>query len=173
MATADVAINSVKPSGAALATNSRPMTVPAPGLLTTISGGPSSSAIARTKDRPITSVPPPDAKGTTTRIKALLFDWANAAGTPPLCRHLPKASWKMCTGRASLACPCLTRSKFLPRDGQSKSVQPLGIGHEQGLERVRMGRNTSQRVHQFTVVRDMRVIRMWPIQPPDTFVGEA
>ena len=70
--------SSVEPSGAAFATSRVPTSVPAPGLLSTITGTPSASANATAMRRACRSVPPPGVNGTTMRMGLLGFHWALA-----------------------------------------------------------------------------------------------
>ncbi|MDT4875950.1 hypothetical protein FQZ97_1113570 [compost metagenome] len=62
-----VAMPSVRPSGAALATALTPMLPPAPGLFSTITV-PSDPLTASARMRAVTSIGPPGAKGTTMRV---------------------------------------------------------------------------------------------------------
>ena len=67
-AKAGVAMSSVYPSGSLPATTPVPMMVPAPGRLSTITFWPRSFDISSARMRAMVSVPPPGAKGTTSRI---------------------------------------------------------------------------------------------------------
>ena len=89
-----VAMPSVRPSGAALATAATPMLPPAPGRFSTITV-PSDPFTASARMRAVTSIGPPAAKGTTMRVT--LSAWARAragAATAARVNAVRAISWR-------------------------------------------------------------------------------